>query len=149
MAEDGTHIVCPDCGATNRVVAGKDARDGKCGKCGEALFAGPAHADAALFDKQTTRSDIPVVVDFWADWCGPCHAMAPIFEQVSRELEPRFRFLKVDTEAHPEVAGLYGVGGIPIFVVLRLGRVVHQHAGVAPAADLGGWLVDATATTGD
>ena len=59
MADDGTHIVCPDCGATNRIAAGKDARDGKCGKCGEALFAGPAHADAALFDKQTTQSDVP------------------------------------------------------------------------------------------
>ena len=145
MAEEATHIVCPDCGATNRIAAGKDARDGKCGKCGEALFAGPAHADAALFDKQTTRSDVPVVVDFWADWCGPCHAMAPIFEQVSRELEPNFRFLKVDTEAHPEIAARYGVRGIPNLVVIHKGRVLAQQAGAVDAGRLRAWLKQAAA----
>lgn len=143
MAGDGTHIVCPSCAATNRVGTGKDAGAGKCGKCGAALFSGPAHANAAQFDKQITRSDVPVVVDFWADWCGPCHAMAPIFERVAHELEPQFRFLKVDTEAEPGLAQRYGVRGIPNLVVIHKGRVLAQQAGVVDAGQLRAWLIRA------
>lgn len=141
MSEDRRHIVCPSCGGTNRVPAGRDARQAKCGRCGKALFSGqPTAADAAQFDKQISRSDIPVVVDFWADWCGPCHAMAPIYEQVAGELEPAFRFLKLDTEAEPGIAGRHNIRGIPTLIVFRHGKVLAQRAGVVDATTLKSWL---------
>ena len=141
MSENANLIVCPDCGSPNRVPAGKDAREAKCGRCGEALFSGhPAQADAAQFDKQITRSDVPVVVDFWADWCGPCHAMAPIYEQVAQELEPGFRFLKLDTEAEPGIAGRYNIRGIPTLMVFKNGKVLAQRAGVQDRNSLKAWL---------
>lgn len=141
MSENDKHIVCPACGGTNRVPAGKDAREARCGRCGEALFSGhPAQADAAQFDKQITRSDVPVVVDFWADWCGPCHAMAPIYEQVAQELEPGFRFLKLDTEAEPGIAGRYNIRGIPTLMVFKNGKVLAQRAGVQDRNSLKAWL---------
>jgi thioredoxin 2 len=142
---DGTHIVCPNCASTNRIPAGKDARNANCGKCGEALFAGPAPVDGAAFDKQTTRSDVPVVVDFWADWCGPCHMMAPIFEQVARDLEPEFRFVKLDTEAEPQIAARYGIRGIPTLMVFKKGEILAQQAGVVDATHLKAWLKQAAA----
>jgi len=141
MATDGKHIVCPHCAATNRVAAGKDARAGTCGKCGKPLFDGQPHGvDAARFDRQVTKSDVPVVVDFWADWCGPCHAMAPIFAQVTRDLEPDFRFLKLDTEAEPAIAARYNIRGIPNLILFRHGKVIAQRAGVVDAGSLKAWL---------
>ena len=141
MSETDKHIVCPNCGGTNRVPSGKDAREAKCGRCGQALFSGhPAGANAAQFEKQITRSDVPVVVDFWADWCGPCHAMAPIYEQVAQELEPRFRFLKLDTEAEPGIAGRYNIRGIPTLMVFKGGKVLAQRAGVQDRNSLKSWL---------
>lgn len=135
------HIVCPECGSTNRVPAARDAREARCGKCSEALFSGhPAQADAAQFEKQIARSDVPVVVDFWANWCGPCHAMAPIYEQVAYELEPRFRFLKLDTEAEPAIAGRYNIRGIPTLMVFKGGKVLGQRAGVQDRNSLKAWL---------
>lgn len=145
MAEPA-HIVCAACGSTNRVPVGKDARDAKCGKCGAMLFSGhPANVDARVFDKQTINSDVPVVVDFWADWCGPCHAMAPIYEKVAGELEPQFRFLKLDTEAEPNVAARCNIRGIPTIMVFHKGRVLAQRAGVVDATNLKGWLRQAAA----
>ncbi|HEV7274752.1 MAG TPA: thioredoxin TrxC [Devosiaceae bacterium] len=141
MSEAVQHIICPSCGGTNRVPTGRDPRQARCGRCGTALFSGaPMAATAATFDKQISRSDVPVVVDFWADWCGPCHAMAPIYEQVARELEPRMRFLKLDTEAEPAIAGRYNIRGIPTLIVFKHGKVLAQRAGVVDATTLKGWL---------
>lgn len=139
--DESRHIVCPNCGGTNRVPAGKDAREAKCGRCGQELFSGhPAAADAAQFDKQINRSDVPVVVDFWADWCGPCHAMAPTYDQVAKELEPRLRFLKLDTEAEPAIASRYNIRGIPTLMVFKGGKVLAQRAGVQDRNSLRSWL---------
>lgn len=138
---ESQHIVCPSCVGLNRVPVDKDARTAKCGKCGTALFAGkPVAAEAAQFERQITKSDVPVVVDFWADWCGPCHAMAPIYEQAAKAMEPRFRFLKLDTEANPSIAARYNIRGIPTIMVLRHGKVLAQRAGVVDGATLKAWL---------
>ncbi|WP_421758805.1 thioredoxin TrxC [Devosia sp.] len=141
MADGDTHIVCPSCGGTNRIGAGKALIAAKCGKCHEPLFEGqPAAVDAAAFDKQIGRSDIPVVVDFWADWCGPCHAMAPSFEAAARDLEPKMRFLKLDTEAEPAIAGRYNIRGIPNLIVFKHGKILAQQAGAMNASALKAWL---------
>lgn len=138
---DPRMIVCPHCGSTNRVAGDKSLAEGKCGKCHEPLFDGqPANVDAAAFDKQITRSDVPVVVDFWADWCGPCHMMAPSFEAAARSLEPRMRFLKLDTEAHPQISARYDIRGIPNLIIFRHGKIVAQRAGAMDARTLTGWL---------
>ncbi|WP_423069514.1 thioredoxin TrxC [Devosia sp. CN2-171] len=134
-------IVCPHCGSTNRVAAGKALAEGKCGQCHELLFVGEsASVDAASFERQISRSDVPVVVDFWADWCGPCHAMAPSFEAAARELEPRMRFVKLDTEAEPQVAARYDIRGIPNLIVFHKGKILAQQAGAMDARTLTGWL---------
>jgi len=138
---DPRMIVCPHCGSTNRVAADRPLGEGKCGKCHEVLFDGhPASVDAAAFDRQITRSDVPVVVDFWADWCGPCHMMAPSFEAAARALEPRMRFLKLDTEANPQVAARYDIRGIPNLIVFRHGSIIAQRAGAMDARTLTAWL---------
>ena len=96
---DAKHIVCPSCSATNRLPADKLGRGPKCGKCGDRLFSGtPAVLTDANFEKHVSRSDVPVVVDFWAPWCGPCKMMAPQFEQAAKELEPGIRFAKLNTD---------------------------------------------------
>jgi thioredoxin 2 len=141
MTETDLHIVCPHCGGTNRIATGKPANEAKCGRCHERLFDGhPAQVDAELFDRQIARSDVPVVVDFWAEWCGPCRAMAPNFEQAARTLEPNLRFLKLDTEAHPAVAARYDIRGIPNLIVFHKGKVLAQRAGLMDAQTLTGWL---------
>lgn len=141
MSTPDTHIVCPNCGGVNRVPAEKALVDARCGRCHEPLFEGaPANVDASVFDRQITRSDVPVVVDFWADWCGPCHAMAPSFEAAARQLEPRMRFLKLDTEAHPDIAARYNIRSIPNLIVFRHGSVVAQRAGAMDARSLAAWL---------
>jgi thioredoxin 2 len=137
----GRHIVCPHCAAVNRVPASKDATTGKCGKCHRPLFTGHAvPATAATFPKHIQQNDIPVVVDFWAEWCGPCKMMAPIYERVAAELEPEFRFLKVDTEAEPALAAKYGIRSIPTLMLFKNGTVAAQRAGASDALSLKNWL---------
>jgi thioredoxin 2 len=141
MNEAVRHIVCPHCDSVNRLPAARDAAAAKCGKCGKPLFSGaPAATTTAGFGKQVDRNDIPVVADFWAEWCGPCHAMAPSFARVAAEMEPKMRFLKVDTEAEPALAARYQIRSIPTLIVFRGGKIVGQRAGAMDAGTLKAWL---------
>jgi thioredoxin 2 len=141
MAEQIRQIVCPHCNAINRVPADRPAAKAKCGACHTALFSGkPFAASTRSFATHIQRNDIPVVADFWADWCGPCKVMAPAFERVAAELEPEVRFLKVDTEAERELAAQYNIRSIPTLILFKNGQVVAQRAGASDAQSLRDWI---------
>jgi thioredoxin 2 len=141
MSGQTRNIVCPHCDAINRIPTDKPAAQAKCGRCHKALFSGkPIPVSAKSFAVHIQRSDIPVVVDFWADWCGPCKVMAPAFERVAGELEPEVRFLKVDTEAERNLAARYDIRSIPMLIMFRKGGIVTQRAGAADAQSLRTWI---------
>jgi len=135
------HVVCPRCDAVNRVPPDRLAEDAKCGKCRAPLFAGaPLALDEGRFAKHLGRSDLPLVVDFWAPWCAPCRAMAPAFETVARRIEPQARLIKVNTEEAQALAGRYGIRSIPTLVVFRSGQEVARTSGAMDAAALENWI---------
>jgi thioredoxin 2 len=134
-------IVCPHCTAVNRVPSGKLGEGPTCGKCKHALFSGhPAELDEAGFAAHTGRSDIPVVVDFWAPWCGPCRMMAPAFAQAARQLEPRYRLAKLNTEEVQAVAARLGIRSIPTLAIFRNGQEVARQSGAMDAGNLVRWI---------
>jgi thioredoxin 2 len=141
MSDDVRHIVCPHCNSVNRIPREKNARAAKCGHCHQPIFAGrPVSVSAASFATHVQRNDIPVVVDFWAQWCGPCKVMAPVYERIASELEPELRFLKVDTEAEPELAARHNIRNIPTLVLFHKGAEIARQAGVMDAESLRSWL---------
>ena len=141
MSTDPLHIVCPHCHTTNRVAAADRANAPDCGRCHQPLFTGHPVAldDEAAFDKHITRSQVPVLVDFWAPWCGPCRAMAPAFEQAAQQLEPQVRLAKVNTEAAQNLAARYNIRSIPTLALFVNGREVARQPGAMGLADILRW----------
>jgi thioredoxin 2 len=132
-------VVCPDCSSTNRVPEERLAEKPNCGRCGAPLFQGrPVTLTAANFDRHAA-AETPLVVDFWAPWCGPCKMMAPQFEAAARTLEPRFRLGKLDTESEQEIAGRFGIRSIPTMILLRSGREIARVSGAMSAGDIARW----------
>ena len=137
---------CPNCGAKNRVGAKHLAAKARCGSCKTPIgpVSMPIDVDVAAFDEIVAAAEQPILVDFWAAWCGPCKMAAPEIHRLAQEMSGHALVLKVDTDAYPELGARYRVQAIPNFVVLKKGRVVTQHPGLAPRGQMKQWLEQAT-----
>ena len=132
-----THLVCPGCGAKNRIPAARLTDRPDCGRCGQPLLDGrPVELDDARFDAVVQGSELPVLVDFWAPWCGPCRAMAPQFEQAAQQLRGRALLIKVNSDDNPGLSTRFGIRSIPTLVRLAGGREVARRAGALPLAQI-------------
>jgi thioredoxin 2 len=136
-------VVCSKCGGVNRLPPSRPAIGAKCGKCGAKIFVGhPEDVNAEIFDRQIARSTIPVLVDVWAPWCGPCRMMAPAYEAAARDLEPQVRLIKLNSDAEQAVASRFGIQGIPTMIFFFAGRVVARTSGAMSATQIVRWVRD-------
>lgn len=135
------HVVCPHCRATNRLPALKLHHQPKCGRCHRALFTGmPLSLDTTGFEHYLGQEQLPLVVDFWADWCGPCKMMAPAFAQAAAVLEPEFRLLKVNTDQQPALSTRFNIRSIPTLIVFRNGRELARQSGALTLQAMLRWI---------
>jgi thioredoxin 2 len=138
---EGLHVVCPHCNAINRIAQGRLEQKPKCGKCHQALFTGtPIELTGTSFQTQVERNDIPLVVDFWAPWCGPCQAMAPQYALAAGALEPLARLAKVNTDAEQPLGAQFNIRSIPTLVLFKGGHEVARQSGSMGAADIERWV---------
>ncbi|WP_415234601.1 thioredoxin TrxC [Pseudorhodobacter sp.] len=134
---DGVKLACMTCGQMNRVPVAKLGDGAKCGSCGDALLTGKAaELDIAAHDKATRGDDLPLLVDYWAPWCGPCRQMAPEFSKAAKALQGRARLAKINTQDHPKVSERLRIQGIPLLILYQNGREVARLPGARPAADI-------------
>lgn len=136
-----TNITCPKCNATNRLPSDRLTDKPSCGKCKKQLFIGkPMELTSANVAAVLNHNQIPVLVDCWAPWCGPCKNFAPVFEQAAQALEPRVRLAKLNTEAQKPVAGRWKIQSIPTLILFKQGKEVARLSGAVPLAQLKKWL---------